>query len=68
LPAWLQRWNFIQRASHERVLWEAFEHRQDIDALLDQCRAALEAGDQGHAFELDVWSPTFKRIRKIDRS
>ena len=67
LPSWLQRWNFIERARHERALWEAFEQRQDIDALVEQCRAAVEAGDRGRAFELEVWSTTLTRIRKIER-
>ncbi|MFM1811662.1 MAG: hypothetical protein RLZZ336_600 [Cyanobacteriota bacterium] len=67
LPGWLQRWNFIERARHERALWEAFEQRQDIDALVAQCRAAVEAGDRGRAFELEVWSTTLTRIRKIER-
>jgi hypothetical protein len=67
LPGWLQRWNFIERARHERALWEAFEQRQDIEALVEQCRAAVEAGDQGRAFELEVWSTTLTRIRKIEK-
>ncbi len=67
LPGWLQRWNFIERARHERALWEAFEQRQDIDALVEQCRAAVEAGDRGRAFELEVWSTTLTRIRKIEK-
>jgi hypothetical protein len=67
LPAWLQRWNFIERARHERALWEAFEQGRDIDALVEQCREAVEAGDQGRAFELEVWTTTLRRIRKIER-
>jgi hypothetical protein len=67
LPAWLQRWNFIERARHERVLWEAFEQGQDIDGLVQQCRQAVEAGNQDRAFELEVWSTTLTRIRKIER-
>ena len=67
LPAWLQRWNFIERARHERALWEAFEQRQDIDALVAQCRAAVEAGERGREFELEVWTTTLTRIRKIER-
>jgi hypothetical protein len=67
LPAWLQRWNFIERARHERALWEAFEQGRDIDALVEQCREAVEAGDQSRAFELEVWTTTLRRIRKIER-
>ena len=67
LPGFLQRWNFIERAKLERALWEAFEQGQDIDALVADCRAAVQAGDQARAFELDVWSTTLERIRKIER-
>ncbi len=67
LPAWLQRWNFIERARHERALWEAFEQGRDIDALVEQGRAAVEAGDHSRAFELEVWTTTLARIRKIER-
>lgn len=58
LPAWLQRWNFIERARLERELWDAFESGEDLDALL----AAEPAG-----FRLEVWSTTLERIRKIER-
>jgi hypothetical protein len=67
LPGFLQRWNFIERAKLERALWEAFEQGQDIDALVAQCRAAVQAGDQSRGFELEVWSTTLERIRKIER-
>jgi hypothetical protein len=67
LPSLLQRWNFIERARHERALWEAFEQGQDIDALVEQCRAAVAAGDQARSFELEVWITTLARIRKIER-
>lgn len=67
LPAWLQRWDFIERARYERALWEAFEQGQDIDALVQQCREAVAAGNQGRAFELEVWTTTLTRIRKIER-
>jgi len=66
-PGFLQRWNFIERAKLERALWEAFEQGQDIDALVAQCRAAVQAGDQSRGFELEVWSTTLERIRKIER-
>jgi len=67
LPSLLQRWNFIERARHERALWEAFEQGQDIEALVEQCRAAVAGGDPGRAFELEVWTATLARIRKIER-
>ena len=67
LPSLLQRWNFIERARHERALWEAFEQGQDIEALVEQCRGAVGAGDQSRAFELEVWTTTLARIRKIER-
>ena len=67
LPSLLQRWNFIERARHERALWEAFEQGKDIDALVEQCRAAVAGGDQSRAFELEVWTTTLGRIRKIER-
>jgi hypothetical protein len=67
LPGFFQRWNFIERAKLERALWEAFEQGQDIDALVAQCRAAVQAGDRSRAFELEVWSTTLERIRKIER-
>ena len=67
LPGFLQRWNFIERAKLERELWDAFEQGQDIDALVAQCRAAVQSGDQARAFELEVWSTTLERIRKIER-
>jgi hypothetical protein len=35
--------------------------------LVADCRAAVQAGDQARAFELDVWSTTLERIRKIER-
>ncbi|SBO44349.1 hypothetical protein [Cyanobium sp. NIES-981] len=67
LPVWLQRWNFIERARLERQLWEAFERREDIEALVEGCRQALQAGDASQAFRLDVWQTTLQRIRRIER-
>jgi hypothetical protein len=64
--AFLQRWNFIERARLERQLWDAFEGGEDLEALVDGCRRAVEAGDQGRAFQLEVWTTTLKRIRKIE--
>ena len=64
---WLQRWNFIERARHERSLWEAFERGDNIEGLVDECRRAVAEGDQARAFELEVWTPTLQRIRKIEQ-
>jgi len=66
LPGWLQRWNFIERARHERTLWDAFERGEPIEQLVEQCRSAVAAGDQSRAFELEVWTTTAARIRKIE--
>ena len=67
LPGWLQRWNFIERARHERTLWDAFERGEPIEQQVEQCRAAVEAGDQSRAFELEVWTTTLVRIRRIEK-
>jgi hypothetical protein len=64
---WLQRWNFIERARLERQLWDAFERGEDLEALVEECRASLEAGDRGQAFRLEVWTITLQRIRRIER-
>ncbi|WP_186699096.1 hypothetical protein [Cyanobium sp. NS01] len=66
-PGWLQRWNFIERARLERKLWDAFEARQDIEAMVVSCREAVQAGDAGRSFELEVWQTTLVRIRRIER-
>jgi hypothetical protein len=55
--SWLQRWNFIERARIERQLWEAFERREDLEALVEDCRRAVQ---------LEVWQTTLQRIRKIE--
>lgn len=65
--SWLQRWNFIERARIERQLWEAFERREDLDALVEECRLAVVAGDRERAFQLEVWQTTLQRIRKIEK-
>ncbi|MEA5413190.1 hypothetical protein VB737_15605 [Synechococcus sp. BA-120 BA3] len=64
--SWLQRWNFIERARIERQLWEAFERREDLEALLEDCRRAVAAGERERAFQLEVWQTTLQRIRKIE--
>jgi hypothetical protein len=66
LMTFLQRWNFIERARLERQLWDAFERGDDLEALVASCSSAVEAGDQGRAFQLEVWTTTLKRIRKIE--
>ena len=63
---WLQRWNFIARARLERQLWEAFERGEDLDALLQDCRAAVVAGDGGAALRLEIWQTTLARIRRLE--
>jgi len=65
--SFLQRWNFIERARHERRLWEAFERGEDLEALLEQCRLGVAAGDRGQAFQLEVWQTTLKRIRRLEQ-
>ena len=66
LAPWLQRWNFIERARLERQLWEAFERGEAIEALVADCRSAVEAGDTSRRFQLEVWQVTLQRIRKIE--
>ena len=69
---WLKRWNFIERARLERELWDAFEAKEDIEAMVNALQARIEAmettdpelGDQ--KFRLDVWITTLERIRKIE--
>jgi hypothetical protein len=63
----LQRWNFIERARLERRLWEAFERGEDLEAAVEACRQAVEAGDRSLAFQLEVWTFTLARIRRIER-
>jgi hypothetical protein len=64
--SWLQRWNFLKRARIERQLWEAFERREDLEALVEDCRRAVAAGERERAFQLEVWQTTLQRIRKIE--
>lgn len=64
--SWLQRWNFIERARIERQLWEAFERREDLEALVEDCRRAVAAGEGERAFQLEVWQTTLQRIRKLE--
>jgi hypothetical protein len=63
---WLQRWNFIERARLERSLWDAFERREDLDALLEACSAEAAAGAPEARFRLEVWQTTLTRIRRIE--
>ncbi|MFO0105392.1 MAG: hypothetical protein ACK516_08940 [Cyanobium sp.] len=62
-----QRWTFIERARLERQLWEAFERGDDLEAMVQDCRAAVEAGDRQRSFQLEVWTFTLARIRRIER-
>jgi len=66
LPGWLQRWNFIERARLERQLWEAFERGQDLEALVENCRQAVAAGETEATFRLEIWQTTLGRIRKLE--
>lgn len=66
LPGWLQRWNFIERARLERQLWEAFERREDLEALVEHCRQEAASGQPGAAFQLEIWQATLTRIRRIE--
>ena len=62
----LQRWNFIERARLERQLWDAFERGENLEELVAGCRAAVEAGERQRAFQLEVWTATLGRIRRIE--
>lgn len=63
---WLRRWNFIERARQERLLWDAFERGENLDALLEACAAEAAAGDDGAAFRLGIWRTTRERIRRLE--
>ena len=65
-PGLLARFNFIERAKLERQLWDAFEAGQELDALVEDCRQAVNAGAKERAFQLEVWQTTLVRIRKIE--
>jgi hypothetical protein len=65
--SFLQRWNFIERARLERQLWEAFERGDDLESLVQECRSAVEAGADERSFQLEVWTFTLARIRRIER-
>lgn len=64
--SFFQRWNFIERARLERQLWDAFERGEDLDALVAECRSAVEGGAGQRRFQLEVWTTTLARIRKIE--
>ena len=69
---WLKRWNFIERARLERELWDAFEAKDDIDAMVSALKARIEAADPSEPemgdqnFRLEVWVTTMENIRKIE--
>ena len=65
--SFFQRWNFIERARLERQLWEAFERGDDLEAMVQACRDAVESGDRQRSFQLEVWASTLARIRRIER-
>jgi hypothetical protein len=65
--SFFQRWNFIERARLERQLWEAFERGDDLEALVQECRSAVDAGNSERSFQLEVWTFTLARIRRIER-
>ena len=66
LSGWLQRWNFIERARLERQLWEAFERGENLEALVEGCRQAVDAGEVDSTFRLEIWQSTLVRIRKLE--
>ena len=66
LPGWLQRWNFIERARLERQLWEAFERGEDLEALVEGCRQAVNSGEREASFRLEIWQATLLRIRRLE--
>jgi hypothetical protein len=63
-----QRWNFIERARLERQLWEAFERGDDLESLVQECREAVASGNRERSFQLEVWTFTLARIRRIERT
>ena len=67
---WLKRWNFIERAKLERELWEAFERREDLEALVEALQQRVDSGSAtdpaDDRFRLEVWTTTLGRIRKIE--
>ena len=67
---WLKRWNFIERAKLERQLWEAFERREDLEAMVESLRQSVKSGNAADPaedrFRLEVWTTTLARIRKIE--
>lgn len=67
LPAWIRRWNFIERARLERQLWDRFERGDDLEALVQECRDAVATGQPERQLQLEVWSTTLERIRRIER-
>ena len=64
--SFLRRWNFIERARLERELWDAFEHGENLDALVESCRQEAQRGVGSASFRLEVWETTLIRIRRIE--
>lgn len=63
---WLRRWNFIDRARQERLLWDAFERGENLDECVEACARQAEAGDADAVFRLAIWRPTLERIRRLE--
>ncbi len=69
---WLKRWNFIERARLERELWDSFEAKKDIEAMVNALKSRIQAEDPSapdfgdQTFRLEVWITTMERIRKIE--
>ena len=64
---WLQRWNFIERARQERVLWDAFEQGADLDALVvtDTIPLSDDARKCSRIRQLSVADVMAETIRRI---
>lgn len=65
--SWLRRWNFIERARQERLLWDAYERRENLDDLVAACEREAEAGDGEAVFRLEVWRTTRERIQRLEK-
>ena len=63
---WLRRWNFIERARQERLLWDAYERQENLEDLMAACARQAETGDGEAAFRLEVWRTTRERIRRLE--
>ncbi len=72
LMFWPKRWNFIERARLERELWDAFEDKDDVEAMVNALKARIQATDPSDPelvdqnYRLEVWISTMERIQKIE--